>query len=120
MHHQGREAQQPDRLGDPRQGRDRSCAALSTPTPTTSSTNGATTSDGLEVYRDIDADFNGKPDQCRWFNTAGTRWGLDTNEDGKIDRWKEISAEEASDELVRALGRERPTRFARLLLPPMN
>ena len=72
--------------------------------------------DGLEVYRDIDADFNGKPDQCRWFNTAGIRWGLDTNEDGKIDRWKEISAEEASDELVRALAEKDPARFARLLL----
>ncbi len=64
--------------------------------------------DGLEVYRDVDADFNGKPDQCRWFNTAGTRWGLDTNEDGKVDRWKEISAEEASDELVHALGEKDP------------
>jgi thiol-disulfide isomerase/thioredoxin len=72
--------------------------------------------DGLEVYRDVDADFNGKPDQCRWFNTAGTRWGLDTNEDGKIDRWKEISAEEASDELVHALSEKDPARFARLLL----
>ncbi|HVU89905.1 MAG TPA: redoxin family protein [Pirellulales bacterium] len=72
--------------------------------------------DGIEVYRDIDADFNGKPDQCRWFNMAGTRWGLDTNEDGKVDRWKEISAEEASDELVRALGAKDPARFTRLLL----
>ena len=72
--------------------------------------------DGIEIYRDIDADFNGKPDQCRWFNTAGTRWGLDTNEDGKVDRWKEISAEEASDELVRALAEKDPVRFARLLL----
>jgi thiol-disulfide isomerase/thioredoxin len=72
--------------------------------------------DGLEVYRDIDADFNGKPDQCRWFNTAGVRWGIDTNEDGKIDRWKEISAEEASDELVRALAEKDAARFSRLLL----
>lgn len=73
--------------------------------------------DGVEVYRDIDADFNGKPDQCRWFNTAGIRWGLDTNEDGKIDRWKEISAEEVSDELVRALADKDTARFTRLLLP---
>jgi hypothetical protein len=72
--------------------------------------------DGIEIYRDIDADFNGKPDQCRWFNTAGTRWGLDTNEDGKIDRWKEISAEEASDELIHALSAKDPARFTRLLL----
>ena len=26
---------------------------------------------GLEVYRDIDANFNGKADQYRWFHTAG-------------------------------------------------
>src|SRR5690348_4731085 len=28
---------------------------------------------GVEVYRDIDSNFNGKADQYRWFNTAGTR-----------------------------------------------
>ena len=31
--------------------------------------------DGVEVYRDIDSNFNGKADQYRWLNTAGTRWG---------------------------------------------
>ena len=41
--------------------------------------------DGLEVYRDIDSNFNGKADQYRWFHTAGTRWGTDKNEDGRID-----------------------------------
>ena len=34
--------------------------------------------DGLLVYRDIDSNFNGKVDQCRWFHTGGTRWGLDS------------------------------------------
>ena len=58
---------------------------------------------GLEVYRDIDSNFNNKVDQSRWLNMAGSRWGLDTNEDGKIDVWKAISAEEASREVVRAL-----------------
>ena len=43
---------------------------------------------GLEVYRDIDANFNRKADQYRWFHTGGSRWGLDQNEDGKIDAWK--------------------------------
>ena len=33
--------------------------------------------DGVEVYRDIDSDFNGKPDQYRWLNAGGTRWGVD-------------------------------------------
>ena len=40
---------------------------------------------GLEVYRDGDLNFNGKADQYRWFHTGGSRWGLDKNEDGKLD-----------------------------------
>ncbi|MBI2827047.1 MAG: redoxin domain-containing protein [Planctomycetia bacterium] len=72
--------------------------------------------DGLEVYRDIDSDFNGKQDQHRWFNTAGMRWGVDTNEDGKIDYWKAISAEEVSAEIVAALADRDAARFARLVL----
>ena len=60
---------------------------------------------GLEVYRDIDANFNNKADQYRWFHTAGTRWGLDKNEDGEIDAWKVISAEEVTAEIIAALAR---------------
>ena len=45
--------------------------------------------DGLEVYRDIDSNFNGKADQYRWFHTGGSRWGVDTNEDGS-DRLLEV------------------------------
>ena len=52
--------------------------------------------DGLEVYRDIDSNFNGKADQYRWFHTGGSRWGIDTKEDGTIDYWKSISAEEVT------------------------
>ena len=40
---------------------------------------------GVEVYRDIDSNHNGKVDQSRWLNTGGSRWGIDTNEDGRID-----------------------------------
>ncbi|MFQ5732037.1 MAG: redoxin domain-containing protein [Planctomycetaceae bacterium] len=58
---------------------------------------------GLEVYRDIDTNFNNKVDQSRWLNSGGSRWGLDRDEDGRIDEWKVISAEEASAEAVRAL-----------------
>lgn len=58
---------------------------------------------GLEVYRDLDTDFNNKMDQSRWLNTAGSKWGLDTNEDGWIDTWKTLSAPEAAREAVRAL-----------------
>jgi peroxiredoxin len=58
--------------------------------------------DGLEVYREIDTNFNGTADQYRWLNGAGTRWGLDTNEDGKIDSWKQISPEEVAQEVFQA------------------
>lgn len=73
---------------------------------------------GVEVYRDIDDNFNGKADQYRWMATGGTRWGLDTNEDGKIDRWKMISAEEVTKELIAALATQDSSRFAVLLATP--
>ncbi len=70
---------------------------------------------GIEVYRDIDADHNGKADQYRWLGTAGTRWGLDDNEDGKIERWRQISAEEVTAEVISSLATKDATRFDRLL-----
>jgi len=73
---------------------------------------------GLEVYRDIDSNFNGKADQYRWFHSGGSRWALDANEDGAIDSWKSISAEEVSAEVVAALAARDAERFARLLLAP--
>ena len=73
--------------------------------------------DGLEVYRDIDSDFNGKPDQCRWFHTAGSRWATE-NDDGVIDSWKSISAEEVAAEVVAAIATQDVDRFARLVLTP--
>ncbi|MGD9636872.1 MAG: thioredoxin, partial [Pirellulales bacterium] len=74
--------------------------------------------DGLESYRDIDSDFNGKADQYRWFQTSGTRWGIDKNEDGKIDSWKVISAPEVAEELVFALKNKDRARFELLLIAP--
>lgn len=58
---------------------------------------------GLEVYRDMDTNFNNKVDQSRWLNTGGSRWGIDANEDGRIDSWKILSAEEATQVAVQAL-----------------
>jgi peroxiredoxin len=58
---------------------------------------------GLEVYRDIDSNYNNKPDQSRWMNWGGMRWGIDSNEDGRIDEWKVISAPEAAQVAVEAL-----------------
>lgn len=71
---------------------------------------------GLEVYRDIDSNFNGKADQYRWFNTAGTRWGMDKNEDGKIDSWKVISPHEVAEQVTLALKNRDPARFELVLL----
>ena len=76
---------------------------------------------GLEVYRDLDTkangkEANGKADQCRWLNTAGSRWGVDADENGVIDYWKQISAEEVSAEAVAAMAARDVARFQRLLL----
>jgi hypothetical protein len=73
---------------------------------------------GLEVYRDIDADHDGKADQYRWLQTAGTRWGIDKNQDGRIDYWQVISAPEVAEELVWALKTKDQKRFELLLLTP--
>src|ERR1700731_3921213 len=39
--------------------------------------------DGVEVYREIDSDLNGRVDQYRWLNTGGMKWGVNTREDDK-------------------------------------
>ena len=72
--------------------------------------------DGVEVYRDMDTNANKRADQCRWLNTAGSRWGLDANEDGKIDAWKNISPEEVTAELVAAIRDKDRARFERVML----
>ena len=76
--------------------------------------------DGQEVYRDIDANFNAKADQARWLNAAGSRWGIDSDENGTIDSWKAISAEETTAEIVAALRTRDATRFRRLLPTPAD
>ena len=74
--------------------------------------------DGVEVYRDIDTKFTGKATEFRWLNTAGIRWGIDKGNDGQIDNWKMISAEETSAEVVMAIRDRDLARFTRLLLTP--
>jgi thiol-disulfide isomerase/thioredoxin len=73
---------------------------------------------GVEVYRDIDTDFNSKVDQMRWFNTSGSRWGLDKNEDGKVDSWKVLSPEEASREVIKALVAQDERMLGTLMVTP--
>ena len=71
--------------------------------------------DGVEVFRDIDSNHNAKVDQSRWLNSAGSRWGLDEDENGVIDAWKAISAEEVCRELVEAIKTRDTAAFQRLL-----
>lgn len=73
---------------------------------------------GIEVYRDIDTNHNRKVDQYRWLGTAGTRWGIDQDEDQRIDSWKTISPEEVSEEAANALSAHDPARFSLLILKP--
>jgi tetratricopeptide (TPR) repeat protein len=74
--------------------------------------------DGLEVYRDIDSNFNKNADQHRWFHTAGTRWGIDKNEDKRIDAWQTISPHEVAEQVVLAIKTRDAARFNLLLLTP--
>jgi len=71
---------------------------------------------GLEVYRDIDANFNNKVDGSRWMNLAGTRWGIDRDENGEIDEWKMISAEEVTRVAIAALANKDTNAFKTLMI----
>jgi thiol-disulfide isomerase/thioredoxin len=71
--------------------------------------------DGAEVYRDVDSNHNAKADQARWLGAGGSRWGIDEDENGSIDAWKAISAEEATAEIVEALKSREASVFTRLL-----
>ncbi len=72
--------------------------------------------DGQETYREIDTNENGKPDQYRWFGPGGMRWGVDLNEDGQIDGWQMISAEEVSQEILRAVATRNMARLQALII----
>lgn len=71
---------------------------------------------GMEVYRDLDTNFDGRTDEYRWVGPAGTRWGLDRDQNGTIDSWKLISAEEVAFECFEAIRNADQDRFNRLLL----
>ena len=69
---------------------------------------------GVEVYRDIDLDYNGRAENFRWLGPAGIRWGVDSDDDRQIDSWKFISAQEVTQEFVAAAKSRDVARFARL------
>ena len=75
---------------------------------------------GIECYRDVDSNYDGKADEYRWLGLAGTRWGVDENQDGQIDRWKSISAEEVTSEALFAIRDRDARRFVKLLLTPQE
>jgi thiol-disulfide isomerase/thioredoxin len=63
--------------------------------------------DGVEIYREwTDKRWGPKefprPNQFRWLNSGGMKWGVDVDGDGKIDGWKMISAEEVAEEVFLA------------------
>jgi len=72
--------------------------------------------DGVETYRDVDRDGNKKADEYRWLGQGGARIGIDSDEDGAVDRWQRISAEEVAVELIEALVTTDQSRFERLLI----
>jgi TolA-binding protein len=72
--------------------------------------------DGVEVYREVDTDYDTEPNEYRWMGSAGTRWGIDRNQDGEIDQWKVISAEEVAYEVFMAIKNRDDSRYMRLLM----
>jgi thiol-disulfide isomerase/thioredoxin len=72
--------------------------------------------DGVEVYREVDSNFNGKVDRYYWLNTAGMKIGLDRDEDGTIDDWLALSPEELSQLAAQALATRDYRLFQTLLV----
>jgi hypothetical protein len=72
--------------------------------------------DGVEVYREWASKNGAPPDQFRWMNAGGMKWGVDENHDGKIDSWKMISPEEVSQEVLQAIATHDAARFQALLI----
>src|SRR5690606_36473119 len=70
---------------------------------------------GVEVYRDIDSDINKKADQYRWLHTGGTRWAQDSNEDGRVDSWQQITPYEVAEVAMQASQRGDADRFGTLI-----
>lgn len=72
--------------------------------------------DGVESYRESDSNRNERPDQYRWINAGGMKWGVDVNEDGTIDSWRTISAEEVAEEIFFAVAERNAARLRALFL----
>lgn len=71
---------------------------------------------GVESYRELDTNGDGKPDQFRWLGTNGSKWGEDRNGDGVVDRWFVLSPQELSQELFELLINRDARRLAALVV----
>ncbi|MFO0841084.1 MAG: thioredoxin-like domain-containing protein [Gemmataceae bacterium] len=72
--------------------------------------------DGVEVYREVVSPGAARPDNFRWLNAGGSKWGVDEDKNGTIDTWKAISAEEVSQEVLKALATRDVRRLEACLL----
>ncbi len=72
--------------------------------------------DGSEVYREIDTNLNERADQYRWLNAGGMKWGVDADEDGKLDSWKWIATDEVAQEVFHAVATRDFARLRMLLI----
>ena len=61
--------------------------------------------DGVEVYREFDTAGTGTPNNFRWLNTNGLKWGVGGVKQGRgfISSWRMISAEEVGYEAFQAI-----------------
>ena len=72
--------------------------------------------DGVESFREMDTNANGKPDTFRWLGANGSKQGVDADEDGTIDQWVAISPEEVTLEVFQAVQQNNRSRLKALLL----
>ena len=72
--------------------------------------------DGEEAYREVASKVKGKADQYRWLGPNGSKWGIDSVGDGRIDTWAAISVEEVSQEILAAVATRDFKRLEALML----
>jgi thiol-disulfide isomerase/thioredoxin len=72
--------------------------------------------DGQETYREVDSNFDQKIDQYRWLGAGGSRIGVSSQQDGRIDSWQALSHEELSQEVLQAVITRDTARFQALLV----
>ena len=76
--------------------------------------------DGVEVYREFDTSGRGIPNNFRWLNTGGMKWGVGSLDPrtGKwtINSWRMISAEEVGFEAFQAVAKNDPARLQALFI----